>query len=86
MRSNDWLRQAQQKLEQAGVDSSRLDSLILLEHVKRQTRTHSASPDSPLTEEQITAPNDLIELPRQPRTHVVQYWLPGVLRPKVYGK
>ena len=52
MRSNDWLQQAQQKLEQAGVDSSRLDSLILLEHVSGKNRAHIlASPDSPLTEE-----------------------------------
>lgn len=71
-----WLQQAQQKLEQAGVDSSRLDSLILLEHVSGKNRAHIlASPDSPLTEEQITALNDLLgrRANHEPMSYIIGY-------------
>lgn len=76
MRSNDWLQQAQQKLEQACIDSARLDSLILLEHVSGKNRAHIlASPDSLLTKEQIAALNDLLNrrANHEPMSYIIGY-------------
>lgn len=49
----DFLATAQNELEAAGLDSARLDSLLILEHVTRKNRAHLlAHPETEITTEQ----------------------------------
>lgn len=57
--TNQWLKSATETLESAGLESARLDSLILLEDALGKDRTHLlAHPEIELSNEQITALND----------------------------
>jgi release factor glutamine methyltransferase len=54
MKANDWLAQAQAKLEQADIATARLDALILLEDILQRDRAYLlAHPELTLTSKQV---------------------------------
>lgn len=61
MDAGTWLRQATQQLRQAGVETARLDCLVLLEDLLNKNRTHLlAHPDITLSSEQLNVLNEQI--------------------------
>lgn len=61
MTSDEWLKSATSRLDQAGVGTARLDALVLLEDVTNTNRTQLlAHPDSELTVEQQEQLNSLL--------------------------
>ena len=61
MTIDSWLRQATTRLHKAGIQTARLDCLVILEDSLRTDRTHLlAEPDSKLTIEQLNELDRLI--------------------------
>ncbi len=61
MTSNDWLISSTRQLNNAGIETTRLDALVLLEDVLGKNRTQLlAYPDSELASEQIEALQKLL--------------------------
>lgn len=55
MKTNDWLAAAQGTLQETGIETPRLDCLVLLEDVTGQSRAYLlAHPEMELTDEQLT--------------------------------
>lgn len=60
--TNQWLKQAEQLLLEANIESARLDALILLEDVTHHNRAHLlAHPELKLTHEQLESLNKLLD-------------------------
>lgn len=76
MNANQWLTEATKKLGEAGIDSARLDSLILLEKVLKIDRTKLlADPLRPLSDVQLEKANRLLEkrAERVPVAYLIGY-------------
>jgi release factor glutamine methyltransferase len=62
MKANDWLQSATQRLQQAGIESARLDALLLCEDALQIDRAQLlAHPELELTDEQVLTLDTLIQ-------------------------
>jgi len=72
MRVDDWLKQAQQKLETAGIGTARLDTLVLLEDELNKSRAHLlAHPELNLTPKNVQVLSE--QLARRARHEPLAY-------------